>query len=427
MNAAFNKGALLLQHGRYELAEQEFRAALAQEPDFAAAHARLALCLEHRKDRAGAIHEAQEAVRLGAGDAYNHYILGFVLKHNGKLKLAEESALRALELEPYDADYFGLVASIALDRDHPKEALDWADQGLACEASHNWCANLRAMALVKLGKKAEASESLGAALHNNPEDSLTHANQGWTCLHQGNYKQAFEHFQESLRLDPENDWARDGLKEALKARYPFYRLVLKFSLWLNRQSNVSQVLVLIGLIVAQKLLPAMAREVPILAPLAIPGAVLLFGFVALTWVAGPLANFLLQFNRYGRLATSPVERFNAIAIGSLLMAAVLSVVCWFALAQPRAVIWAIFFALMIFPTQAFFRFNTGAARWIGAAALCGMIYLAAPLLMLTITSNAPATELMKSDAASKFPIFVACAFLSTWLPTLAESRGLVRR
>ncbi len=66
------------------------------------------------------------------------------------------------------------------------------------------------MALVKLGRKAEAGADDRAALLRDPENALTHANQGWALLEQGDHGKALEHFREALRIDPEIEWARAG-------------------------------------------------------------------------------------------------------------------------------------------------------------------------------------------------------------------------
>ncbi len=52
------------------------------------------------------------------------------------------------------------------------------------------------------------TQTLGSALANDPENALTHANQGWALLHRGDHERALEHFREALRIDPELEWAR---------------------------------------------------------------------------------------------------------------------------------------------------------------------------------------------------------------------------
>jgi len=104
----------------------------------------------------------------------------------------------------------------------------------ALDPEHAGCLNLRAMAEVKLGRKAQAAATIEAALARDPENAGTHANRGWTYLEESDPGRALEHFREALRLDPENEWAREGMVEALKARHGVYRLVLRCFLWMQK-------------------------------------------------------------------------------------------------------------------------------------------------------------------------------------------------
>src|SRR5206468_3894993 len=145
-----------------------------------------------------------------------------------------------------------------------------AEQGLQLDPEHVGCANLRAMAMVKLGRKAEAGATIDAALAKNPDNALTHANQGWTLLEKGDAKKALEHFCEALRLDPENAWARHGIVEALKARNLIYAVMLKYFLWMSKLSRQAQwAIILIGYF-GNQMLGSMARTNPRLAPWVLP-------------------------------------------------------------------------------------------------------------------------------------------------------------
>jgi Tfp pilus assembly protein PilF len=57
-----------------------------------------------------------------------------------------------------------------------------------------WCTNLRAMALVKLGRNDDATRRSDDALQEDPENALTHANQGWALLYARDHRRALEHF-----------------------------------------------------------------------------------------------------------------------------------------------------------------------------------------------------------------------------------------
>ena len=112
--------------------------------------------------------------------------------------------------------------------------------------------NLRAMALVNLGRKREAAEAMRGTLAKDPQNAFSHANQGWTLLHQGDHAQGLEHFREALRIDPELDWAAAGTVEALKARHLLYRLMLRYFLWMSRLGGRARWGVILGVLFASR-------------------------------------------------------------------------------------------------------------------------------------------------------------------------------
>ena len=148
-------------------------------------------------------------------------------------------------------------------------------------------ANLRASALVQLGRREEAGDTIDSALARDPENAFTHANHGWARLHAGDHRAAREHLREALRLDPELDWARQGMIEALKAGNPLYGLMLRYFLWTGRLSRRGQWAVVLGGYVAFRLLGGVAADVPASRPVVVPLLVLYALFVLLTWVASP--------------------------------------------------------------------------------------------------------------------------------------------
>jgi hypothetical protein len=67
------------------------------------------------------------------------------------------------------------------------------------------------------------------ALRAGREDSLFHANEGWRLLGAGDQREAERRFREALRLDPNCEYAREGVIAALKARHFAYRVILAWS------------------------------------------------------------------------------------------------------------------------------------------------------------------------------------------------------
>lgn len=419
MSHAYERGIVLFHQSRFDLAGREFRQELAQDPDNSMAHALLALCLTQGDEHAEALREAGEAIRLEPGSALSHYVRGVVLRDLDQLADAEASAREAIRLDPYDANHFSLLSNIALQRRNWTEALAAAEQGLALDPEHGLCTNLRAMALVNLGRKQEAASTLGSALANDPEDPFTHANQGWAYLHQGNHAKAFEHFREALRLDPTNEWARLGIIEALKARHLLYRLMLRFALWMSRQSTTAQWGIMLAFIFGRRFLDAVATRNPALKPFLQPVLILTFGFLLLTWVASPLFNLLLRLNRFGRLALSAEQRLESTLIGgSFLLAA------GFFLASLRydndlTYVGVRFFGLILFPLVVTFHRPPGRPRQVMAGITALIAACALPAFGYALLGAA--SPLGGRDAARDwFDYFILGAILSTWLPAVLQ-------
>jgi len=70
------------------------------------------------------------------------------------------------------------------------------------------------------------AEIVEQSLAERPEDAWVHACRGWGHYIHSQPSQAIEAFRESLRLNPELEWAREGLVKSLKSRHWFYRLMI---------------------------------------------------------------------------------------------------------------------------------------------------------------------------------------------------------
>lgn len=308
MSAHLERAQLLLAQSRAGDAERESMLALAAQPDDPQALALLALSRIEQDKRPQALEAAREAVGLAPDVPYLHYVHALVLHRMEREEEAFRAVQEALRLDPADADSFSLLASIELARRDWPAALAAAEQGLALNPEHVGASNLRAMALVRLGRKDEAMATVDFALHRAPEDAFSHANQGWNCLHQNDPKKAQEHFREALRLQPDLEYAREGMLEALKARNPVYRAMLAYFLWLSRQSTRFQWAFIIGIYFGTKIVRGFAATQPGYNWLWWPLLGLFYAFVYLSWTSQPMFNLLLRFDRFGRHVLSADQR-----------------------------------------------------------------------------------------------------------------------
>jgi tetratricopeptide (TPR) repeat protein len=424
MPARFDRAMLLFRQSRYDLAERELRSALADDPNDPLGHAFLALCLVERDDHTEATREAFEAIRLEPDLDLAHFAMGVAMLRRNRLDDADRAVEEAIRLDPTDPDYYSLQASIRMHRRRWADALASAEKGLAFDAEHVGCNNVRAQALVQLGRRDEAGATIASALRRDPEDAASHANLGWTLLHQGQPRKAMEHFREALRIEPTMEWARMGIVEAMKARNPIYRMMLAFFLWNSRLSQHAQFGLLIGLVLAQMFLGNLSRgggQVGTVAGIALG---LLIAFVVMTWISVPLFNLLLRVSRFGRLALSPEQ----ITGSNWLLAYIASGLACLAVGllkdDGRAVEAAINFGFLLLPVGGIYLTPRGWPRDAMKAIALALTVMGPGLLAVLMFAPPGSPAYLKADRLHDN--FISAVVLSTWLGVFI-ARANVRR
>lgn len=320
MNPLLSRAQLLLTQERYDLAAETLRQALLQSPEDADIHRLLALCLAEQEKFDEATGHAQQAVHLLPDDPYTHYTLCSVMADRRRWREARAAIEEALALEPGEPNFYAMLARIEFSQERWRDALAAAEQGLAIDGENAGCINLRAMAQVKLGDKAGAAATIDQALARRPDDPYAHANQGWNLLHNGEPRRAMEHFREALRLNPEFDWARQGIIEALKAHNPIYRVMLAWFLWMARLSSGVRWGIILGGYFGYQILRNVAKQSPEFAPFIWPILIAYTLFAVMTWLVVPLSNLLLRLHPWGRHALSQdaIRGANLVALSLVL-------------------------------------------------------------------------------------------------------------
>ncbi len=430
INPNLQRALLLLQQSRHEQAEGELRQALAHEPQDAYPHALLALCLTQREKFEDATAEAQQAIHLAPDFPFAHYAHARVLYDRNHYPEARAAIEEAIRLDSTDADYFALLAMIHFDEKRWPEALAAAEQGLQFDSEHIGCTNLRAMALVKLGRRAEAGATIDAALARNPDNATTHANQGWTLLEKGEARKALEHFREALRLDPENDWARRGIIEALKARNLIYAAMLKYFFWMSKLSRRAQWGIVLGGYFGSRLLGAVADSYPGLAPWVLPLRIFYVAFAVLTWTAYPVFNLLLRLNRFGRLALTPQQTVESNWVGASLLLALISL--GGCLVQGFGSPWVMslaVFGLLLLPVSGLFRCAHGWPRQTMLAVVAVLALIGGSAIALIWAAARDGNRYVETTANNAFSLLglfalgiLASSFLANFLATQRPRR-----
>jgi Flp pilus assembly protein TadD len=408
-----DRALLLYEQRRYAHAEGELRRALSEDPHDPTGHALLALCLVKQDKRDAAESEARAAIGLGPDVAFAHYAHASVLADRNRYDEAETAIGEAIRLDPSEPMYFALDAAIQYDQERWKPALAAAERGLALDPEHPGCINIRAMALGQLGRRREAESALEGALAKDPENPRTHATHGWALLRRGDHQGALAHFREALRLDPEQEWARQGIVEALKAKHAIYRVLLRYFTWMSTLSDRGRWAVILGGYFGYRIVANVAATTPALQPLLTPVIGLYIVFALMTWIGPAVFDTLLRLNRFGRLALSSEQRLQSNLIGGALLVAVVCGVTWIVTGGSPALTTAVMSLLLTMPLAATFRCQPGWPRRVMAIYTASLGALA--IVVAVLSSVARLSGVGSGAATTLFILYLAGAFISQWV------------
>ena len=377
MSQHFDRVRFYLQRERLTEAERELETWLRAEADNPLAHAMRSELRIEQKQFAAALTAAETALGYAPDDPFLLYMLARAQFFNKRTTDARATIARGIATDPADEDFYLLLANVDAYEEKWPAALESVDRGLALEPAHVQLLNLRAQVLLKLNRKEEARQSLDYALQEAPTDSYSHANMGWAAIEQDRYDGAVGHFQEALRLDPQNDYARNGLKEAIKGKNLLYRGVLKYFLWLGRLQERGRWVFIIGLYLLYRGALQLADSYPQLSYVLYPviGVYVLFAFSS--WIAVPISNLFLRLHPLGKHALTDDERLGSTLAGTLLGGALLSLIAFYFTDSDRLLFLGGFLGLLLIPVGGTFSTEPGGSArrkmlyYTGALALIG--------------------------------------------------------
>ena len=172
---AVMRGRVAAQAGRYADAAQEFRKALAAQPESVEARVNLGSVLALSRDRAGAVEQFQEALKRDPGNATAHFNLGSLLV-DGAPAEARPHLEAAVAARPSDAEARRLWAKALRDSGRPEEALAQYARAVELAPGDETARLGEAETLVRLSRHAEARRKLEEGLRQMPTSGLlTHA------------------------------------------------------------------------------------------------------------------------------------------------------------------------------------------------------------------------------------------------------------
>jgi tetratricopeptide (TPR) repeat protein len=211
-------GAELLARHKPETAEQVFRTVLTEFPDSAVANAMLAMALADQGRGRDALFNADFAIARDPHLSLAHAARACALETMGLNWEAEMESRQAVALAPTDPNRHSDLAGIVGRAGRYQEALEITSKGLSLNPQHLPSIHCRALALVSLGRNADAEEVLTSALLEDLDLAQLRASVGLALESKGDRGGAAVQYREALRLDPSISLAQEGLRR-LEGRY----------------------------------------------------------------------------------------------------------------------------------------------------------------------------------------------------------------
>jgi tetratricopeptide (TPR) repeat protein len=422
MSSDLHRATLLRERGRHEEAVAFLLSHLAHEPEDAFAFIELAL---NRSEIPGQLKQALEDARTATGllpsMAFPLSLQARILCDLDRKKEALPLAEAALALDPEDVHAWNSKCIALCGLSRWSEAEQAARTALGIDADDETASNLLAHTLRLQNKLSESEQESQRRLARNPENAFSFANKGWAALQRGDIAAAEASFKESLRIDPQMEHAREGLKVSYPARSAFFRVFLKWSFFLQKFSEKHRVLIIISLFVGFKVLRSIAATIhPLLVVLVIAVYfILVFG----SWLSNGLANFFVLKDPVARLSLDRAEKIEGLAIGFLFLGGLLMLVGGYAASLlPIALLGGAFMATAIPCSLVFTNPSVTGRLFFGAISLAA---IALGIAMAADTAAHPlrADAFTGTTGISLSALILICA-ATTWLGMIPSLRSV---
>jgi tetratricopeptide (TPR) repeat protein len=317
------RARLLRSWRRYNDATAIIVEHLASAPDDDIAHLELALT-RHAEgtNRRQALADVERAIALAPDSPAAHLARSDILNELGDYPGALIAARETKHLAPEMSGAWYVEARALLALDEFPASEQSARKALELNPDDFRASNLLSITLRHQGRIAEAETENLRNLARNPEHAWTFMESGWIATSKGQRDQAEMLFLEALRLDPNLEHARASLCIAYKERSRLYRFSSRCEEAFERlakscrqRGNDSKSLILIGFPFV--LLSLLAK----IHPFAILPIILFFTFLIVvafgTLVARSLGHLVLLRDPVARMALNRSDKLDGLVVGCL--------------------------------------------------------------------------------------------------------------
>lgn len=422
MSSDLQRASILRERGRHEEAVAFLLTHLANHPEDPWAFIELAL---NRSEIPGQLKQSLEDARTATGlmpaESFPLSLQSRILTDLDREKEALSLAESAIALDPEFAHAWNSKGLALIGLSNWKEAEQCARTALELDPDDETASNILAHSLRLQNRLDESEEESNRRLARNPENAFSFATAGWAALQRGDVPGAEAKFKEALRIEPDMEYAREGLKHSYRARSAFFRMFLKWSFFIQSFSEKHRTLLVISLVVGFNIMKRVASAIhPLLvAPVVLVYYTFLFG----SFLSNGLANFFMLKDPVARLSLDRSERIEGIAIGILVFGGLTGLVAGFLIPfHPLTAIGGTMLATALPASMLFTNPSTNGKAVFG---LITCASLATGTVMAYDIFTHPSREILAGLAGNCMTAIIIMCAGSTWLsmvPSLREEK-----
>ncbi len=190
--------------GKIDAAKENFRTAIALDPDYAEAHNNYGRLLLELGETEDALRETRTALRLAPGLALAHHNLGAIHARQGEMSEAVRRFRKADELRPGSPETLRMLGN-ALSREKSYyEASKALERSVKADDGNAETHVLLGQARAAIGRDAEARASFQRALDLSPDSAAVNGRMALFLQTMGEFDEAEVYFRKAIALDPQN-------------------------------------------------------------------------------------------------------------------------------------------------------------------------------------------------------------------------------
>jgi tetratricopeptide (TPR) repeat protein len=215
------RAALFSGTARPDAAVSELKGILASMPDSAEAHALLGIAYRTMgtPDVIGeAVAELRQALALDPKLAPARYYLANIYLDLGRTERAREELQTALEQLPGNAQFLTLLAEVERQLKNPGRSVELLAQALAADPSSAQARYYRGLALLDLGRAADAIGELEGVVKGGEKRAEVHLSLGAAYLDAGRIDEGLEILSQATHIDPGGPEIRLQLARAYRLK-----------------------------------------------------------------------------------------------------------------------------------------------------------------------------------------------------------------